>query len=32
MKGLNDYGYDFDSDPLVRVNPTTVTIASDILR
>ena len=32
VKGLNEYGYAFDSDPFVRVNLTMVKTASDILK
>ncbi len=32
VKGLNEYGYDFDSDPSVRVNLTMLKTASDILK
>jgi len=32
VKGLNEYGYELDSDPHVCVNPAMLTTASDILR
>jgi hypothetical protein len=32
VKGLNEYGYDFESDPFVRVNLTMLKTASDILK
>jgi hypothetical protein len=32
VRGLNEYGYDFESDPLVRVNLTMLKTASDILK
>lgn len=32
VKGLNEYGYDFASDPFVRVNLTMLKTASDILK
>ena len=32
VKGLNEFGYDFSSDPLIRVNLTMITTASDILK
>jgi len=32
VRGLNEYGYDFNTDPFVRVNLTMVKTASDILK
>jgi hypothetical protein len=32
VKGLNEFGYDFSSEPLIRVNLTMITTSADILR